>query len=161
MNKLTNTLLSLVLALLVINLALTSMVLLRAPAQSATNVASKSLNVSIAQAWGAKVVRMYNQQDHAALYATFNEKAKVKISQQQLETQLTKLFQLFGEVKQKALVSTDQVGQKGDETYYKLLFNIRTENNTAQPGTLSISLIMKDNAISLYGVRMNATQSLD
>jgi len=162
MNKYTNILLSLILVLVFLNLTLTGIVFVRQKVQAdAMTNGKESLDSDIAKAWGKKVADMYNQQDHDALYAIFNEQAKVKISHQQLETQLKKLFELFGEIEESALVSTDKIGKKGDEIYYKLFFNIRVKKNSKQPATLTISVITKDQIVSLYGVRINATQSLD
>ena len=49
---------------------------------------TERLDSEIAKLWGEKVVNMYNQQDHQALYAIFNEQAKVKISYEQLKTHI-------------------------------------------------------------------------
>lgn len=162
MNKYTNILLSLILVLVFLNLALTGIVLVRQTVQAdAMTNEKESLDPAIAQFWGKKVADLYNQQDHEALYATFNEQAKVKISHQKLETQLKNIFELFGEIEESALVSTDKIGEKGEEIYYKLLFDIRVQKNSNRPATLTISVIMKDQIVSLYGLRINATQSLD
>jgi len=162
MNKYTNVLLSLILVLVLVNLALTSTVIMKQTNQVNTIAAgTESLDSEIARAWGKKVADMYNQQDHLALYAMFNEQAKVKISHQQLETQLKKLFKLFGAIEASAFVSADKIGKKSDEKYYKLIFNVRVKKSSNRPATLNISVVRKNNAISLYGIRINASQSLD
>ena len=106
-------------------------------------------------------MNIYNQQDHQALYAIFNEQAKVKINYQQLKNQLKNLFYLFGKIEESAFVSADKIGQKGDETYYKLIFNLRVKETSNRPATLTISVITRDKSVSLYGVRINASQPLD
>lgn len=162
MNKYSNVLLTLILVLVLINLVLTGTVITRQAAQVNTMTdRNESLDTEIARAWGKKVADMYNQQDHQALYAIFNEQAKVKIGQQQLETSLKKLFQLFGVIEESAFVSADKIGEKGDVQYYKLLFNVRVKENSNRPATLIISVARKNNIVSLYGVRINASQSLD
>ena len=162
MNKYSNVLLTLILVLVLINLVFTS-ALINQQAELVNTIAdrSESLDSEIARAWGAKVADMYNRQDHQALYAMFNEQAKVKISHQQLKSQLEKLFQLFGEIEESAFVSADKIGEKGDAQYYKLLFNVRVKESRDRPATLSISVVRRNNAVSLYGVRINASQSLD
>ena len=90
-----------------------------------------------------------------------SEQAKVKISHQQLESQLQKLFNLFGNIEKSALVSADKVAEKGGELYYQLLFNIRVKEASKRLGTLTISVVKNDRKVSLYGVRINASQSLD
>jgi hypothetical protein len=54
-------------------------------------------------------VNIYNQQDHQALYAIFNEQAKVKINYQQLKNQLKNLFYLFGEIEESAFISAGEL----------------------------------------------------
>lgn len=162
MNKYGNILLTLTFILVLINLLLTGTVITRQAAQVNTMAdRTESLDSEIARAWGGKVADMYNQQDHQALYAIFNEQAKVKISHQQLETQLKKLFQLFGAIEESAFVSSDKVAEKGDIQFYKLIFNVRVKENNNRPATLSITVARKNNAVSLYGVRINGSQSLD
>jgi regulatory protein YycI of two-component signal transduction system YycFG len=174
MNKISNILLSFILVLVVLNLLLTVSVLNKQTLQSgviatmvASGVASKvdrnleNMDSEIAQDWGGKVTRMYNQQSHEALYALFNEQAKVKISHHQLQTELNNLYQLFGEIEERAFVSAKKIGEKGDELYYKLLFNIRVNQANKRRATLTISVVKKYNKISLYGVRLNASHSLD
>lgn len=164
MNKYTNVLLSLILVLVLLNLGLTGSILIKPTPPSTPNVVNnqvESLDALIAKVWGEKVIDMYNRQDHQALYALFNDQAKVKISHDQLASQLEKLYQLFGEIEESALVSADKIGEKGNELYYKLIFNIRVKEASKRAGALTISVIVKDNIVSLYGVRINATQSLN
>ena len=162
MNKFTNVLLSFILVLVLLNLVLTASVLNKQSAQpNVVNNRVESLDSSIAQAWGNKVTEMYNLQDHQTLYALFNDQAKVKISHEQLQTQLKKLYQLFGEIEESAFVSADKIGEKGNKLYYKLIFSIRVKETSKRSAALTISVVKKDNKVSLYGVRINATQSLD
>ncbi len=162
MNKLTNVLLSLILLLLVFNLVLTSKVLRQqSETENASFSASDHFDTDIARVWGEKTITLYNLQDHQSLYALFNDQAKVKISHQQLKNQLKKLHALFGDIEEVAFVNAVKLGEKGGELYFQLLFNVRvsqTENNLA---TLTLSVINNDNSISLYGLRLNASQSLD
>lgn len=162
MNKYTNTLLSLILVLLVVNIALTGTLFYKGAAQSdAMTLITERLDVETAKGWGRKVVGLYNRQDDQALYALFNDQAKVKISHEQLKTQLNKLYQLFGEIEESAFVSADKIGEKGSELYYKLLFNIRVKETSKRAATLTVSVVVNNNVVSLYGVRINAAQSLD
>jgi hypothetical protein len=85
MNKYTNILLGFILVVVLINLTFTRSVYIRQIALvNAMTDSTERLDSKIAKLWGEKVVNMYNQQDHQALYAIFNEQAKVKISYQQL-----------------------------------------------------------------------------
>jgi len=141
---------------------LTGYILMKQTVQTnIVNDSVESLDSSIAQAWGKKVTEMYNQQDHQGLYALFNEKAKVKISHHQLESQLKKLFHLFGEIEQSAFISAENIGEKGGELYYKLLFNIRVKDPSKRLATLTISIVSKSEKVSLYGIRINANYPLD
>ncbi|PKH01425.1 hypothetical protein CXF72_17295 [Psychromonas sp. MB-3u-54] len=165
MSKVTNILLGFILLLVLLNLALTGSLLLKqtpVPTPAVVNDrVEESLDALVAQVWGKKVIDMYNGQEHQALYALFNDQAKVKISHKQLETQLKKLYQLFGEIEESAFVSANKIGEKGNERYYKLLFNIRVKETGKRSAALTISVIVKDNIVSLYGVRLNASQSLE
>ena len=162
MNKYTNVLLSITLVLVLINLVLTGTIFLKQETQDhGMTVKTASLDAGDARDWGRKVAEMYNRQDHQALYDLFNEQAKVMISHQQLETQLKNLFQLFGKIEESAFISANKIGEKEDRTYYKLLFNIRVEEASKRGAELTISVIKKDNIVSLYGVGIKALQSLD
>lgn len=162
MNKYTNTLLSLILVLLVINIAITGALYMKETVlPDAVTDITERLDTGTAKGWGREVVGLYNLQDDQALYALFNDQAKVKISHEQLKTQLNKLYQLFGEIEESAFVSADKIGEKGNELYYKLLFNIRVKETSKRSATLTISVAVNDNVVSLYGVRINAAQSLD
>ena len=85
----------------------------------------ESLDPAIAQFWGKKVADLYNQQDHEALYATFNEQAKVKISHKKLETQLKNIFELFGEICEFAGKGLPPFFHETLENMYKLSGTVR------------------------------------
>ena len=121
----------------------------------------ETIEAEIANALGKKVIDMYNRQDNQALYALFNEKAKVKISHQQLSNQLIKLHGLFDDIEESALINTAKLGEKADELYYQLLFNVRVKNPNNSQATLTLSVISKNKVITLYGLRLNASQKLD
>jgi hypothetical protein len=162
MNKFTNVFLGSILVLVLLNLVLTtSMLQSQSFRSNIENNKIEKLNTSTAHAWGKKVINMYNQQDHQGLYALFSEQAKVKITPQQFQSQLKKLFQLFGEIEKSAFVSAEELGKKGDQLYYKLLFTIRVKEASKRLATLTVSVVRKDNTVSLYGVLINATHSLD
>lgn len=159
MSKYSNILLSLTLVLVLANLALTATVLMNQSSQTA--VQTETLDTLIAKDWGARVAAMYNRQDHRGLYALFSPLAKLKISQSQLDTQLSNLFQLFGQIEDSSLVSAVKVAEKEGILFYKLLFNIRVKEVSKRQATLTISLVSKDDKLDLFGVRINAAQVLD
>jgi len=162
MNKYTNVLLSFIVVLLLLNLWLTASVLNKQASQPyALNNGVESLDSSIAEAWGEKVTGLYNLQDHQALYALFSEQAKVKISHQQLERQLKNLIRLFGKIEERALISVEKMGEKGTDVYYKMLFDIRVEDASKRLAKLTLSVVIKDNKVSLHGFRINASYPLD
>jgi hypothetical protein len=162
MNKFTNILLGFTLILVLFNLILTASVLQKQNVQgNIVNNKIESLKTSTAHAWGKKVIKMYNQQDNQALYELFSEQAKVKITHQQLKSQMEKLLELFGEIEKSAFVSSEKVGYNAGQQYYKLLFTIRVKEASKRLATLTISVVTKDNIVSLYGVRIHATHSLD
>ena len=162
MQKTTNILLGAVLVLVVINLTLTSILFMRQPHQADFPAQeSASLDADIARTWGRRVVELYNRQDHEGLYALFDEKARVKISYQQLKQQLEKLHELFGDIEQTAFVNSARIGKIGSEYYYQLLFNVRVKRSGKGAATLKITVIDDNQTISLFGVRINASQDLD
>jgi len=162
MNKVSNYLLGLILILLVINLVLTGSIAAKQQAFEQRSLGgTEYLASEISNTLGKKVIDMYNRQDHQALYALFNEKAKVKISQQQLTNQLAKLHELFNDIEESAFINSVKLGEKEGELYYQLLFNVRVKEESNRQGTLTLSVVMKDKKITLYGLRLNATKQLD
>jgi hypothetical protein len=156
MSRITNPLLIAILILLVINLVVSLALFSRQPVAAV----AETVDAAIAREWGEKVAVLYNQQDDLALYALFNQQAQVKISQQQLTGQLHKLHQLFGNIESQAYLNSVKLGSKGSEFYYQLFFNLRVSKNS-QPATMKLSLVFEDSQISLYGLRINAEQSLE
>lgn len=157
MNRTTNILLGVILVLVVINLTLTLLLFGRGPV--ATGAADR-MDVDIAIAWGDKVTELYNRQDYQALHALFNQQARVKIGREQLATQLEKLRKLFGSIDDHAYVNSIKLGAKGDEQYYQLFFNVRVSEKR-NPATMKLSLAVENDEVSLYGLRINASESLD
>ena len=157
MNKTTNVLLVMILVLLVLNLAMTTILVSKLPTGNET---SDRLDPEIARDWGNKVVELYNRRDHDALYQLFNRQAQVKISEQQLADQLEKLYQLFGEIEDHLYVNAVKLGEKGGERYYQLFFNARVSGKN-RSATLKLSLILANDQVSLYGLSVNASESLE
>jgi hypothetical protein len=156
MGRLSNLLLLLILVVVVINLAISLVLVSREPA----GAASETVEATVAREWGAKVVEIYNRQDDVLLYELFNQQARVKISQQQLTDQLDRLHQLFGKIESHSYVNSVKLGSKGSEDYFQLFFNLRVSQNS-QPATMKLSLIIEDQTVSLYGLRIDVTQALD
>lgn len=163
MSKYNTVLLNVIFVLVLLNLGLTWLVLERQVAYPAalTNERIAGLDPLIAKTWGEKVATMYNQQDHRGLYRLFNEQAKLKISHQQLQNQLKNLFKLFGQIENTSFVSAHKIGEKGDELYYSLLFNISVSEVSKQAPKLTIVVVKKDAQVSMYGVRINASYDLE
>ncbi|MCP4332368.1 MAG: hypothetical protein GY785_06905 [Gammaproteobacteria bacterium] len=157
MSKLTNLLLAVILVVVAINLVMTSILLNR---QAADRGAGDSLDPGIARNWGEQVVVLYNRRDHEVLYTLFHSQARVKISQQQLAGQLQKLHQLFGNIDDHAYVNAVKLGEKASASYYQLFFNARVGSKDS-PATLKLSLVVEKDVISLYGLSINASESLD
>jgi hypothetical protein len=156
MNKTTNFLLAVILVAVLINLALTTIMLGRQTAAESVD----RLDRDIATAWGDRVVELYNRQDHAALHALFSPEARIKIGEQQLAGQLSKLHELFGDIDDFAYVNSVRLGEKGGASYYQVFFDARVSARES-PATLKLSLVVKDEIVSLYGMRINASESLD
>jgi hypothetical protein len=157
MNKRANFLLAVILIVVVINLAMTSIILNRQVADSGVG---DSLDPDIARHWGDQVVELYNRSDHQALHALFHPQARVEISEQQLAAQLQKLHQLFGDIDEHAFVSAVRLGKKGSASYYQLFFNARVSGRDGK-ATLKLTLVVENDAVSLYGLGINASESLD
>lgn len=159
MNKLTNFLLLVVIALLLLNVWLTAAGVskLQQLDKPADNTA---LPVATAREWGDRVIALYNRQDHEALHALFSGRARVKISQQQLDKQLEKLHKYFGEVEDSAYSTSVRVGVQGGVEYYQLFFNLRV-SGSAGPATMTVSLASQGGRESLYGMRINGAAFLD
>lgn len=156
MNKTTNFLLGAILVAVLINLALTTIMLGR----QTVGERVERLERDIATAWGAKVVELYNRQDHAALHALFSPEARVKIGEQQLAGQLRKLHELFGGIDDYAYANSVRLGEKGGASYYQVFFDARVSARES-PATLKLSLVVENDTVSLYGLRINASESLD
>jgi alcohol dehydrogenase YqhD (iron-dependent ADH family) len=163
MNKYSNVLLNIIFVLVILNLGLTGLVLVKQMTDHApaTNDRMEKIESPASQALGETVSSMYNLQDYQGLYDLFDAKAKIKISQQQLQKQLKKLFQIFGEIEQSEFVSAEKIGEKGDEFYYNLLFNIRVNEISKRSSKLTLVVVKKAKKVSLYGVRINASLALD
>lgn len=163
MRKYSNLLLSIILILVLLNLGLTGLVMLRQVTVHAStmNDQTGSLESSSAQALGEEVSNMYNQQDHHGLYDLFHLQAKKKISHLQLQNQLKNLFQLFGKIEKSTFARAEKIGEKGDELYYNLFFNIRVNDASKQFSKLTLVVVKKHKKLSLYGIRINANYSLD
>ena len=157
MNKTTNVLLGMILVLLLLNLAMTTILVGKLPTDREVN---DRLDPEIARAWGKNVVELYNRNDDAALYQLFNRQARIKISQQQLAGQLQKLRQLFGDIQDHAYLNAIKLGEKGGDRYYQLFFSARVSAQD-NPATLKLSLIATEADISLYGLSVNASQTLE
>jgi hypothetical protein len=161
MNKVTNVLLAAIFVLLILNLRFTLVVLDRLPTEkTGGEEVEELLDPDIVRFWGDKVARLYNDQDHQALYALFSKQARVKISPEQLESQLEKLLMLFGDIEEHAFVKTSKLGEKGQAQYYQLLYNVRVSENPS-PATMTLSLVVENDAVSLYGLRTNGSAQLD
>ena len=157
MSKLTNFLLAVILVVVVINLGMTSILLNQ---QAADRGVGDRLDPAVARNWGERVVELYNRRDHEGLYALFNPQARVEISQQQLAGQLQKLHQLFGNIDDHAYANAVKLGEKGGASYYQLFFNARVGSKDGK-ATVKLSLVVENDAISLYGFSINASESLD
>ena len=156
-SRTTNGLLGIILVAVTINLAMTAILIDR---QSKAGGANERFHPEVARNWGDNVVDLYNRRDHEALYALFGPQAQVKIGQQQLADQLGKLHQLFGVVEDHAYVNAVKLGEKGGDRYFQLFFNARVSGRNS-PATLKLSLIETNDKFSLYGLSINASESLD
>ncbi len=94
MNKYSNVLLNIIFVLVILNLGLTGLVLVKQMTDHApaTNDRMEKIESPASQALGETVSSMFNLQDYQGLYDLFDANAKIKISQQQLQKQLKKLF---------------------------------------------------------------------
>ncbi|MCX2979606.1 hypothetical protein EYC98_01880 [Halieaceae bacterium IMCC14734] len=157
MNKMTNVLLGVILLIGLLNLALTASLAGRQSTVAAESVSG--FDNGLARRWGDRVTNLYNRGDHAGLYTLFNQQAKVKISGDQLESQLEKLRQLFGDIEESAFQNSMKLGEKGGEQYYQLHYSLRVTGKEG-PATMRLSLVVDGDQISLYGLTINATESL-
>ena len=157
MNKTTNVLLGMILVLLLLNLGMTTILVSKLPTDSEVN---DRLDPEIARAWGNNVVELYNRNDHDALYKLFNRQARIKISQKQLAGQLQKLHDLFGDIQDHAYLNAIKIGEKGGDRYYQSFFSARVSAQD-NPATLKLSLIVTNGEVSLYGLSVNASQTME
>lgn len=157
MNKTMNVLLGMILVLLLLNLAMTTILVGKLPTDNEVN---DRFDPEIARAWGNNVVELYNRNDHDALYKLFNRQARIKISQQQLAGQLQKLRQLFGDIQDHIYLNAIKIGEKGGDRYYQLFFSARVSAQD-NPATLKLSLIATRAEVSLYGLSVNASQTME
>jgi hypothetical protein len=156
-NKTTNLLLGVILLVVLLNLALTATLVSREPV--AADETAAGFDNGLARRWGDRVMNLYNRGDHAGLYTLFNQQAKVKISAGQLQSQLEKLRELFGDIEENAFQNSMKLGEKGGEQYYQLHYSLRVSGREG-PATMRLSLVVDGDQISLYGLTINATESL-
>lgn len=161
MTQLTNILLAAIVVLLLFNVYQTNHIARQLAEAPTTDVNGQGVDPQAARELGNRVAALYNSQNHEQLYALFHPQAKVKISAQQIERQLTNLFTLFGRIEESALLNSIKLGEKAGEVYYQLRYRARVSKTEHQRASMTLSVIQTTDNFQLYGFRLNAQQSLD
>lgn len=161
MNKFNNILLPVTFILVLVNIYLSLVILQRNPTESKEKMDEPVISRLVANEWADKVTKLYNTDDFQSLYQLFHAQAKVKIPEQKLETQLHKLHQLFGDINKHAFLQLVPVGQKGSAQYIQVFYNVRVSSKQIENAKLTLSFVLEDDVVSLYGVRLNALQDLN
>jgi len=150
-----------IILLLSINIIFTASIINTLSARSsAVEGAGSGFDTRLARAWGDKVSALYNSGDHEGMYALFSEQARVKVSADQLASQLQKLRGLFGTIEDIAFLSALKLGEKNLRQHYQLFYSTRVSGKQ-NPVTMKLSVIVEDGIVTLYGLRITANESLD
>lgn len=160
MNKLITILLTLILAVVSLNLLLT----LTSYSDKSEKAPVASQEIAVVSALYAKqlgkdVVELYNKKDFEGLYDRFDDQAKVKLDKEEFKIQFLNLYKLFGEVSDYAYMNKMKIGEKQHEQYYQLFFSARVSNKNVGKAKLILSVIVSGDDVNLYGVRLNANQT--
>lgn len=149
-----------IVGLLVLNLGITSYLALRPRSPSATTEPAKTkVDVSDSEAsrLADEVVKLYNAKDDVGLFAKLDSLAKAQITQEQLTTQLNKLYPLMGTISDAAFSDAVLAGSDGGRDYYNLNYKVRLTGGPFVSGDMKLTVIRRESGLSLVGFFINGT----
>lgn len=151
---------NLIIALLLVNIGLTSIVLLRQneALQSGTELSTQSLPAAEMRSLARRVVDVYNDNDAGRLYSLYHSEARARLTQKEVSGQLERLHGMFGKVEGFAYLNNLRLGEKGEEEYFQVHFSARVSHPERQKAQLMLHLIRDGDGVGLYGMRLNAAQ---
>ncbi|PIQ36283.1 MAG: hypothetical protein COW59_13350 [Lysobacterales bacterium CG17_big_fil_post_rev_8_21_14_2_50_64_11] len=101
------------------------------------------------------IATIYNRQDITALYAKFDQLARIQITQQQLSDQISRLHNLIGDVDEIAYSHAELAGTKDGRTFYNLHYKVTLVSGPFKQATLKLSVVKADAGYSLFGFFLN------
>lgn len=151
---------NLIIALLLLNVGLTSLVLWRQneTLQAKTEVSAQSLPAAEMRSFARRVVDAYNDSDAEQLYSLYHREARARLTPEEVSGQLERLHGMFGKVEDFAYLNNLRLGEKGQDEYFQAHFSARVSHPERQKAQLMLHLIRDADGVGLYGMRLNAAQ---
>lgn len=149
-----------IIALLVLNLGVTSYSVFRPVAPSQTKEESKKKpDVSDAEAnsLAAEVTRLYNSKDSTGLFNRFDSLAKAQLTQAQLSAQLDQLYPVMGTISDAAFSNSALAGSEGNRDYYNLNYKVRLTGGPFETGEMKLTVTRREGGLGLVGFFINGS----
>lgn len=143
-----------VIGLLLLNLCLTGYLIFRTNGTvDAAPVSTAGVAVSEveANAIAEEIVKLYNAKDDAGIYEKFDSIAKAQITQDELVTQLNKLYTLMGTISDPGFSSAVLAGNDKGRDYYTLNYKVRLRGGTFTSGDMKLTVTRREDGLGLIG----------
>lgn len=149
-----------VIALLLLNLGITSYTALRSTSPHSLSDASKAeLNISEADAnaLAAEITKLYNAKDDVGLFNKFDSIAKAQLSKEKFKAELDQLYPLMGTISDSAFSSSVLAGSEEGRDYYNLNYKIKLTDGQFNSGDLKLTVTQRESGLGLVGFFINGT----
>lgn len=148
--------------LVMINLGLTISLWLRPTQQPVSPAAQKIAPLpdyldddALAELAG-RLQELYNAEDHVAMYAEFDELARVQFMADDLKLQLANFGKVVGKIDDTAFSHHEATDYRGRDAF-NLHYKVRLSEGPFSLGTLRLSVIDRDDHAGLMGFFVNGT----
>jgi hypothetical protein len=157
-------LLYVILAILVLNLALTAALWLRTGVSSPISgepVEDQAglppyLDATSRETLASDLAQLYNSEEYQAFYDRFDPLAKIQFSEEDLREQLGQFRQLLGRIEASAY-SHHESTRHGDFHAYAIYYKVRLSDGAFPQGDLKVSVIDRGDRAGLFGFLINGT----
>lgn len=168
MNNRNSALLAVLIVLVTANLGLTAWLAFRQPpattavATADANPDGKAIDEQAAEAFAKRLIGHYNANDVDAVYALFDDLARVQLPREKLAEQMTKLHEVLGRVDEVAFERSELAGTNAGTDYYNLHYRASLTGGPFRSGTMKLTVVQRGDALNLFGFFLNgADNSLD
>jgi hypothetical protein len=120
------------------------------------SAASREVSEKEAASLVRNVVSLYNENKIHELYLTFDDLARIQISEQKMAEEMAKVRALAGKVDDYAFLNSEVAGKQGDRPVITLIYKARLSGATFTSGTLRVSVMKKEGQLALLGFFVNA-----